>query len=288
MLSVLAAERIDHMSQLDREDFEYFRSAVRALAGITLSDSKHELVKSRLRSRIHALGLKGFSEYRALLQTLPAENIEWQEFINHLTTNKTDWFRESSHFEHLVNEFLPELASKGNWNKLRVWSAACSTGEEPYTISMVLDGLFGAQSNKSYEILATDIDSKVLSRAKRGIYAKVALEQIPDPYRRTAFVPGTEAIAHLMKIQDRLKNKVSFRQLNLTQTPYPYRAEFDVIFCRNVFIYFSKDVITQIADALYQAAAPGAILFIGHSESLQSKSKWQYVSPSIFRKRSAT
>ena len=269
---------------LEDQDFHYLRSAIWRVAGITLSDSKKELVRSRLRSRVIELGLGGISDYRSHLQHLPSDHPEWQEFTNCLTTNKTDWFREPAHFEFLVNQFMPRWKGLTRKRPLRIWSAACSTGEEPYTLAMILNDVIGKNRTGSYDILATDIDTEVLAKAQRGIYPASALSQVPEQYHKPAFIAGTEGIEHLMKVQHSLKQNVTFRQCNLTQTPYPWSGEFDVIFCRNVFIYFSKDVIAAVLDAFYRVAASDAILFIGHSESLQGISKWRYIGPSIYAK----
>jgi len=270
--------------EMKTADFHYLRSAIWSLTGITLSDSKKQLIQARLRSRVQALGLGSYSDYSSLLQRLPPDHPEWQEFTNSLTTNKTDWFREPSHFDFLVKEFIPRwkpLAPKGH---LSVWSAACSTGEEPYTLAMILSDAQNNRNIRSYRILATDIDTGVLHRAKKGIYHKTALSQVPQTFHKSSFTPGSGDISHLMKVQSDLKQNIDFRQYNLTQTPCPWTDEFDVIFCRNVFIYFSKDVIAGVLDTLYRAAAKDAVLFIGHSESLQGASKWRYIGPSIYSK----
>jgi chemotaxis protein methyltransferase CheR len=272
------------IEEIKSQDFHYLRSALFSRTGITLSDSKKELLQSRLRSRVQALGLGGFSDYRSLLQRLSPDHAEWQEFTNSLTTNKTDWFREPSHFDFLVNEFIPKWQQLTRKPQLSVWSGPCSTGEEPYTIAMILDQVCKVQALRSYKILATDIDTDVLKTAAKGIYSKSALKCIPSNYHKPAFIPGTEGIGHLMKVRPELKNRIKFQQHNLTQKPYPWVDEFDVIFCRNVFIYFSKDVIAEVLDSFYRSAAPNAILFIGHSESLQGASQWRYVGPSIYVK----
>ena len=274
--------------EMNHTDFQFLRSAIWSLSGITLSDAKKHLIQSRLRSRLQTLGMECFSEYRTLLERLPPGHPEWQEFTNSLTTNKTDWFREPSHFDFMLKEFIPrwsQLKKRDTQRKrLKLWSAACSTGEEPYTIAMILARVCEHGAIGSHQILATDIDTEVLKRAAKGIYLKSALNQIPPDYHRSAFIPGTGEISHLIKMRSQLKQNVTFRRYNLTQTPCPWSGEFDIIFCRNVFIYFSKDVIAKVIDSLYRAAAKDAILLIGHSESLQGASKWRYVGPSIYVK----
>lgn len=266
---------------LSREEFSYFKTIIRNLTGIHLTDAKMQLVRSRLRSRLQAHGLQLFSEYRDYLCKLSKEDPEWQIFINCLTTNKTDWFRELPHFDYLERDFLPKWKKTGK--ELSIWCAACSTGEEPYSIAALLEKELGPNCN--YKIKATDIDTEVLSLAQNGVYPKNHLSQIPDVYREDFFSFGTGDVAKWMKVKNRVKNKIHFDQFNLSQKTYPTDKKFDLIFCRNVFIYFDRDMIEHIVQQLYQTASPQAVLFIGHSESLQNiKSPWNYVRPSIFTK----
>ncbi|HLE00244.1 MAG TPA: protein-glutamate O-methyltransferase CheR [Bdellovibrionota bacterium] len=272
------------MEEMKYADFQFLRSAIWSLSGISLSDSKRQLVQSRLRSRLQVLGLEDFSAYRSLLQRLPPGHPEWQEFTNSLTTNKTDWFREPSHFDFLLSEFVPRWRRLTRTDHLKVWSAACSTGEEAYTLSMVLERAKRRREIGSYEIVATDIDTEVLKRAVKGIYLKSALNQIPVEYHSQAFATGTGEISHLIKVRPSFKQTVTFHHFNLTETPAPWSGEFDIVFCRNVFIYFSKEVIAKVVASLFRAAARDAVLLIGHSESLQGASKWRYLRPSIYTK----
>jgi chemotaxis methyl-accepting protein methylase len=267
---------------MTEDDFSYFRGLVRELLGIQLSSAKKELVQSRLRARINALGVDGFSGYRAHLGQLASSDPEWQVFINLLTTNKTDWFRESAHFDYLKKDFLPAWKALGR-RKLQVWSAACSTGEEPYTLAAVLEKELGA--GYGYEILATDIDTEVLRNAKNGVYPLSRMEQVPENYRNGLFCVGTGEISQWMKVKSQLRQNINFQQINLTRPPYPWIGKFDLIFCRNVLIYFPKEEIQKVIEGMHDAAAPGANLVIGHSESLQNvKVSWNYKKPSIFLK----
>jgi chemotaxis protein methyltransferase CheR len=265
------------------KDFNFFRQAIRELTGIALSDAKKELVQSRLRSRVQALGLEGFGAYRAHLEGLPREHSEWQAFINLLTTNKTDWFREMGHFDYLIREFLPAWKKLGK-KKLSVWSSACSTGEEPYTLSMVLNRQL-ANSGCSYSIFATDLDTEVLRHASNGVYKRSQLYQIPPEYKGDSFSLGSGEISEWMKIKSHLRAPITFEQFNLNSARYPWEDRFDLIFCRNVLIYFPKEVINQVIAGSFQAATRGGVLCIGHSESLQNlKHSWKYVKPSILMK----
>jgi chemotaxis protein methyltransferase CheR len=275
-------EANEYQLEMGTEEFEFFRTLVRDMTGIELSTSKMELLKSRLRRRLDDLSLKRVADYRALIESLPAKHPEWQELINVVTTNKTDWFREPAHFVYLLEEFLPRWRKKGR-RSLQVWSAACSTGEEPYTIASVLGGEFG--SEYEFQIQATDIDTEALKTARNGVYRKSQLVQVPEEYRDLAFAFGSGEIRDWMKVRNSLKARVHFDQLNLLERPYPWEKNFDVIFCRNVFIYFSKDTVQEIVEGLYETADSGAVLFISHSESLQNmKTRWVYVKPSVYVK----
>jgi chemotaxis methyl-accepting protein methylase len=265
-------------------DFDFFRGLIREISGIFLSDAKKELLKSRLSSRIDFLGCKDPKGYRKYLEGLPGDHHEWQELINLVTTNKTDWFREPQHFNYLIQEYLPRWKQNGH-RELSVWSAATATGEEPYSLAMVLDQEL--RPPYSYKILATDIDTQVLEVAKNGVYSRSKLEEIPEPYRESSLLLGTGDISGWMKINPALKRNIKFEQFNLTESRCPRNFQFDIIFCRNVLIYFQKDVIHNVINLLYEAAAPGAMLFIGHAESLQNiKSGWKFIRPSIFLKSS--
>jgi chemotaxis protein methyltransferase CheR len=272
----------DHQIEMSPEEFEFFRTLIRGLTGIELSSSKIELLKSRLRHRLNDLSLRRVADYRSLIGSLPVGHPEWQELINVVTTNKTDWFREPAHFVYLLEDFLPRWRKKAQ-KSLQVWSAACSTGEEPYTVAAVLQGEFDGE--REFEIQATDIDTETLKTAKNGVYRKSQLVQVPEEYRDLTFAFGTGEIRDWMKVRSPIKSRVRFDQLNLLERPYPWQKKFDVIFCRNVFIYFSKETIQEIVEGLYETAASGAVLFISHSESLQNmKTRWVYVKPSVYLK----
>jgi chemotaxis methyl-accepting protein methylase len=200
-----------------------------------------------------------------------------------MTTNKTDFFREPAHFTHVVQGLLPEWRRSGK-KVVKIWSAACSTGEEPYTLAMVLNAAtFG--SGLEFAIAASDIDTEVLGEARRGVYPLERMSDVPPEFRRQGFIQGTGAIARWVKVRPDVKRRVEFHHCNLIEPPYPWQGEFDLIFCRNVMIYFAPDTIRQVVEAMYAAAAPGATLFTGHSESLQNvRTSWQYVRPAIYRK----
>jgi len=264
--------------------FDYFRSELKRRVGIAISDNKGEMIRGRLRKHMAQLHLAGFDEYAAYLKSLPEHDPEWETFINCLTTNKTDFFREAEHFQYLTQDIIPEWRKEGQ-SEFNVWCAASSTGEEPYTLSMVLQREAKARALR-YTILSTDIDSEVLERARRGVYPTSKLDEIPADYRRESVAVGTGDISKWFKIKDDLRSAMGFQRCNLVQTPYNLHKKFDVVFCRNVLIYFTPETIAKVAEGIYDVTRPGGYLIIGHSESLHNiASKWQYIKPSVYRKK---
>lgn len=272
----------DSESKITFTEFDFFRCLIRKMVGIHLADSKMDLVESRLRPRIRELKLRDFNQYINFLNSISSNHSEWPLFINCLTTNKTDWFREPEHFKFITDVFLPRWKKLGK-NHLCVWSAASSTGEEAYTLSIVLyHALKG--SGITYEIIATDIDTNVLARAQNGVYSKEYLRQISKSYHQH-FVCGEGEISDWMKVRQEIKDSVQFKRLNLI-LPYPWTKYFDIILCRNVMIYFEQETISQVAGALSRAATDEGVLLIGHSETLKNAdNSWQYYSPSIYYKK---
>lgn len=257
-------------------DLTELKKLIQEKMGIYYSQSKDELIKTRLRSHILKLNLKGIKEYESFLRGLPTGHEEWQNFTNLMTTNKTNFFREKQHFDHLIESVLPEKSSQQN---LKVWCAAASSGEEPYTLSMVLKNHW----KNPYSILGTDIDTHVLRRAENAVYPEHCLNEIPMEYHNS-LIKGTGEVSDWVKINAATKAQVKFQRFNLIDS-VKFESEFDIIFCRNVLIYFTPETIQKVIAQLYQAARPGAYLYIGRSESLQNiKHQWDYVGPSVYKK----
>lgn len=269
--------------KMDRAEFDYFRTKIFSLAGISLSDAKLDLLQARLRSRVIALGMSSFEEYRFHLESISQTDEEWETFINLLTTNKTDWFREPKHFDYIVNDFLPKWLALGK-KKLSVWCAACSTGEEAYTLSLILNEALKGTDIK-YTILASDIDTKVLRIAKNGVYPRDLIHQIPERFHRMGFCFGTKEISNWMKVRKEIKEPIQFKQLNLTVKPFNLDEGHDLILCRNVMIYFNPTTVKNVVDEIYRVSNKDSVLIIAHSESLQNiQTSWRYRSPSIYYK----
>jgi chemotaxis protein methyltransferase CheR len=251
---------------LSDEEFAKLRDLVYKISGISLSETKRELVISRFSRRLKALKLKSFSDYYNLLIS-PSGFTEVQNFINSITTNKTDFFREAHHFDFLVSKIIPVLLSKKK-RVVKIWSAACSTGEEPYTIAMVMSKHFVEKYNIPVKILATDIDTNVLTVASKGVYDSSIISVLPDEYMKKYFLRGKQDSKGLFKIKDMIRQMVTFKQLNFVATEYPITTTFDIIFCRNVIIYFNPETKRRVVNKLYRYLNPGGYIMMGHSETL--------------------
>lgn len=266
---------------LSDDEFEQFRALVYRESGISLNQNKKSLIVSRLAKRLRALGLESFQSYFDLvIQDLGGD--EFTQMLDLISTNKTDFFREPKHFEFLRDEILPHLNTA---KQVRIWSSACSSGEEPYTIGMVLFDGVAAPSQWDFKILASDISTKVLSHAAAGLYEEDRVKGLSSDLVRRHFLKGRGAQAGWVKVKPHLTDMVRFRRLNLMDERYPIRSPLDVIFCRNVMIYFDRPTQEQLMTKFYRYLKPGGYLFIGHSESLQwINHSFKTVAPTIYRK----
>ncbi|WP_347293045.1 CheR family methyltransferase [uncultured Brachyspira sp.] len=254
---------------------------------IQMSEHKRALVTSRISKRIRALNMSSFKEYIDYLKGAPDEEVT--NFINAVTTNKTDFFRENKHFEYMKTTFLlnwEKSYKEGKVNNLRIWSAACSTGEEPYTIAMTLHDYFGERFNHyDIKILASDIDTNVLSHACAGIYKEETVETIQTNTLKKYFLKGTGNNAGLYKVKNILQKCISFRQLNFKDEDFDIHTKFDLIFCRNVIIYFDKEFQKELFNKFYRYMKEDSYVFIGHSETLFGISDlFKYISSNIYKK----
>jgi chemotaxis protein methyltransferase CheR len=259
----------DREFQFSDADFRSLVALARERTGISLSDSKRNLIYSRLSRRLRVLGMTSFRAYREYLQSAEGEQ-EIESFINSISTNLTKFFRESHHFDHLRDRVaLPfSHASSGkSGQRLRIWSAGCSTGEEPYTIAAVLRRAVPDIERHDVRILATDIDTEVLSKGANGQYPAASIDDIPENYRSLFQPKSSRGTSAAVVINHELKLLISFRHLNLMES-WPMRGLFDAIFCRNVMIYFDGPTKTTLIDRFVEQLRPGGWLYIGHSESL--------------------
>lgn len=273
-----------HLKKLssETENLNYFCDMIEEIAGIHLKPVKHDLVRTRLRSRIEAHGFQDLIEYSQYLKTLSPKDSEWESFTNLLTTNKTDFFRESKHFDFLIEEILPAWL-KTNQKVFKVWSAASSTGEEAYTLAMILRAHL--PEDRDFKILATDIDTDILKTAKNSVYPISKKVEIPPAYYQRFIDVGKNEVRGWFRIKPELKERVIFKQHNLIEKTSPGEDVFDLVLCRNVLIYFGEKNIDFVQKKLFSTTKNGGYLFIGHSESFQGlQHPWKIVSPSVFQK----
>ncbi|MEA9357377.1 protein-glutamate O-methyltransferase CheR [Bacteriovorax sp. PP10] len=266
---------------LDENEMQFFSETIFKLTGIHLTPAKSDLLKTRLRKRLQDRGFSSYREYKVLLENIPQSDPEWQSFINILTTNKTDFFREPKHFEYLIEKFIPEWL-KSNEETLRVWSAASSTGEEAYTLAMVLSKYL--PKDRSFTILGTDVDTNVLKKAQNAVYSMMKFNEIPPEYQSMIDI-GKDEAEGWFRIKNEIKNRVSFRQHNLIEGNYPAENPFDVVLCRNVLIYFARETVAKVNRKLYAATKADGVCMIGHSESFHNIThQWKSHEASIYRK----
>lgn len=264
--------------------FQFLRRLVGEHAGINLSEAKRELVYGRITRRIRALNLDGFDEYCALLEESPDGEIG--NFINAITTNLTSFFREEHHFEFLRDTLVPTWLKTSSRPRVRLWSAGCSTGEEPYSLAMTLRESMPATALGDVALLATDIDTNVLAHAEAGIYDASRVESLPKARLQQWFRRGRGPNADRVRVVPELQSMIRFRQLNLMQD-WPVRGPFDVIFCRNVVIYFDKPTQRRLFARFAEKLAPRGYLIIGHSETLYNVSEaFELVGRTVYRKLS--
>ena len=264
-----ALERIDYKS----DDFRFIQSVMHQHAGINLHDGKKELVYSRLAKRVRGLGLESFRDYCSVLGQ---DRDEILHCINSMTTNVTSFFRERHHFEFLSNEVLKDAAGK-----VRIWSAGCSSGEEPYSIAFTCDKFPQVET----EIIATDLDSNVIEKARNGIYQMKDVIDLSDRELKQWFLRGKGDRRGMVRVTDRFRSKIEFSQLNL-KSDWQQPEQFDVIFCRNVMIYFDNDLRAKLLEKYYRSLKPGGYLMLGHSESLFGLTdKFRVVGKTIHQKK---
>lgn len=268
--------------KLSSEEFNKLRKLVFDTSGISLSDSKRELVISRFSRRLRSLNLDSFSDYYNVLVSQRGAS-EIQNFINSITTNKTDFFREAHHFDFIKDSFVSEM--KNRKSEVRVWSAACSTGEEPYTIAMVLHKYLVEPYNIPVKIMATDIDTTVLEAARKGIYEERMISPIPKSYLKKYFLKGKDESSGLFKVKDVVKDMVTFMHLNFINKDYSIHTKFDIIFCRNVIIYFNNETKRYVINKLNDYLRHGGYFVIGHSETLfDMVDGLRYLTNTIYKK----
>jgi chemotaxis protein methyltransferase CheR len=280
--------------ELSDRDYQTIAAFVHKASGINLLDGKKELVRARLAKRIRQLDMRGFKDYfKHVMADQSGDELVF--LLDALATNLTSFWREPQHFEFMVKTFLPELEKRrkrpgaAEGPRLRIWSAACSSGEEPYTIAMtVLEKSHYFANGGDFRLLATDLSTKVLNVAKRGQYGPESVKNIPPATLRLFMSKQpAERGGYIWQVNDSVRRIITFRRVNLMEA-FPVKGPLDLIFCRNVMIYFDRETIAQLIDKFHRVLAVGGYLFIGHSESLSGlKHDFQYVAPCIYRKMPA-
>ena len=261
MIKIVPKEKAETSKEFDftSRDFDRVRELIYKKAGISLAESKQEMVYSRLARRLRALGMNSFAEYLDALER-QQDSGEWEAFTNALTTNLTSFFREEHHFPLLAEHV------KGRRDQLQIWCSASSTGEEPYSIAMTICEAFGTLK-PPVQIIATDIDTNVLSTAARGVYNLDRIEKMTSERVKKFFLKGKGEQEGLVRVRQELRDLISFKQLNLLDGSWALKGPFDAIFCRNVMIYFDKPTQGNILKKFVPLMKPDGLLFAGHSEN---------------------
>jgi chemotaxis protein methyltransferase CheR len=262
---------ISTISMTER-DFDRFRDLIYQQCGIHLTSVKRTMLSSRLRKRLRVLGMGSFGEYYNYISGAKGGNGELVHMLDAVSTNKTDFFREPKHFDYLTKEVLPRMCRSGRWRpgrRLNVWSAGCSSGEEPYTIAMVLADFASRNRVGEFSILASDISTRVLDKARKGIYPDDVVGSVPVGLKRKYFMHGKGSQQGCCRVVPELRNTLQFGRINLNGgRHFGIKTPMDIIFCRNVIIYFDRDTQKRLFEKFYEQLVPGGYLFIGHSETL--------------------
>jgi chemotaxis protein methyltransferase CheR len=273
--------------QMSARDFNRLATFINRYSGIRMPQSKRVMVEGRLRRRLRNHGFTDFTAYCRYLFDEGGLDDEAIHIIDAVTTNKTEFFREGEQFRFLFDKALPDLLSGRNASTLKLWSAACSIGAEPYTMAMVMEDFIRRNNDVRYSILATDLCVDVLQQAVRGIYPEDLIQPVPVDMRRRYLLRGRDEHTSHVRIAPEIRRAVTFARLNLMDELYPVDRGFDVIFCRNVLIYFSRADQEAVLSRLTTHLAPGGYLFLGHSEAINNMAlPLRAVGPTIFMKTS--
>jgi chemotaxis protein methyltransferase CheR len=262
--------------KMSRESFEQLAGFITGELGIKMEKSKISMIQSRLLRRVRELGVASIDEYCRHFFSANVDELERIEFVNAVTTNKTDFFREAGHFKQLTEKLLPQLereieATRGE-RSIKLWSAACSSGEEAYTLAMVLSEYAAQRGPLTFQILATDVSTRVLAMGREAIYSSVQVEPVPMAMRRKYLRSGKGDHSTLVRVAPALRKCVTFCHLNFMDEDYRVKDMFEIIFCRNVLIYFDRPTQEAVINKLCRNLKPGGYLFISHSETLSGLS----------------
>lgn len=257
-------------SKLSKTEFEKLSRFIHDRCGIRITEAKKTMLESRLKKRLHKLCIDNFSEYCDFLFSKEGERDELIHMIDVVTTNKTEFFREDKQFDYLTKIALPNVLSQKSKidRKIKVWSAGCSTGEEAYTLGMVLSEYSENYENIYYSILATDISTHVLDIARKAVYPIERVSNIPYELKKKYLLKSKDSAKQLVRIKPDIRNRVSFRRLNFMDRDFGIKEKIEIIFCRNVIIYFDKKIQEELVGKLCNIIPAGGYLFLGHSETV--------------------
>jgi chemotaxis protein methyltransferase CheR len=271
---------------ISNADFGRLRTLIYTQSGINLNVDKKTMLELRIKRRLKSLELTSFSDYCEYLFGHQGQREEMVHFLDVVTTNKTDFFREPDHFDYLVQKALPDiLARNGCERSVMVWSAGCSTGEEPYTLAMVMNEFGQTHPGFHFRVLATDISTEVLAKAKMGVFSEEVVRPVSADLRRKYFMRSRDRNSNLLRVVPELRQMIEFRRLNFMDSDYGLAEKVDVVFCRNVIIYFDRDTQEQILQKLTHNLLPGGYAFVGHSEALHGMDlPLEPVAPALYRR----
>ena len=269
---------------LSSRNFDALSRYIYDYSGIKMPVTKLTMLEGRLRRRLRATGISNFNDYCDYLFKHGGIDKEAIFLIDAVTTNKTDFFREPKHFDYMAATGLPELVAAGH-KRLRLWSAACSIGAEPYTMAMVMQDFADGASGVDYRILATDLSTEVLHAARRGVYPRDMIQPVPVDMQRRYVMVSREAVRGEVRIHPRLRSTVGFARMNLMDSAYKVGDPMHMIFCRNVLIYFDKPTQAKVLSRLCDCLVPGGFLYVGHSETVTGISlPVRQVANTVFKK----
>jgi len=278
---------INHVRITDNE-FRKLGEYIHTRYGIKMPPVKRTMLEARLQKRLRVLGMNSFSEYSKYVFSPEGAESELFHMIDMVTTNKTDFFREPQHFDYLVNSALPEIGASwgaGIRRTLKVWSAGCSSGEEPYTLAIVLSEYAEKHQGFSFEILGSDISTRVLEKASTGIYQESKVDPVPMNLKKKYLLRSKDRTKKEVRIVPALRNLVHFRRINFMDEDFGMRERMDIIFCRNVIIYFDRPTQEKLLNRLASHLVDGGFIFMGHSETLSGLNvPLRPVVPTVYRK----
>lgn len=272
-------------AELSSSDFKAFSDYIYSEYGIKMPDIKRVMLQGRLLKRIRELNMKSYSEYRKYFFSPEGQKNELYDFLSVITTNKTDFFRESVHFDFLTQVVLPELLQKNRFD-VKIWSSACSSGEELYTISMVVNEFVEEHPQMKFSLLGSDISANVIEKASKGVYPEKSVDIVPLSLKRKYLLRSKDRTNPTVRVSPLLQKNIKLKYQNLMDPVYDINETFDVIFCRNVLIYFDRETQEKVINKLCHHLAPDGYFFIGHSESVSNMNvPLENIKPTIFRKK---